>query len=90
MIVNVASARSVGAHPSVYSYTQIPQPATSMPLTPSGPLKKLIIAAEFDVTASASWPELQIIRNATVVFTANTTEPKPTGYLSMSPLTCLK
>ena len=86
MIVNVTSARSVGAHPSVYlySYTQIPQPTTSMPLTQSGPLQKLIIAAEFDVTASAGWPELQIIRNATdVVFTTNTTEPKPTGYLNV-------
>ena len=48
------------------------QLATSMPLTQSGPLKKLIIAAEFDVSASAGWPELQIIRNATdVVFTPN-------------------
>ena len=89
MIVNVTSARSVGAHPSVYlySYTRIPQSATSMPLTQSGPLKKLIIAAEFDVTASAGWPELQIIRNAAnhtcVVFTTNTTEPKPTGYLNV-------
>ena len=57
MIVNVTSAGSAGAHPSVhlYSYVQIPQPATSMPLTQSGPLKKLIIfiAAEFDVTMSA-------------------------------------
>ena len=89
MIVNVTSARSVGAHPSVYlySYTRIPQSATSMPLTLSGPLKKLIIAAEFDVTTSAGWPELQIIRNAAnhayVVFTTNTTEPKPTGYLNV-------
>ena len=87
--MNVTSARSVGAHPSVYlySYTRIPQSATSMPLTQSGPLKKLIIAAEFDVTASAGWPELQIIRNAAnhayVVFTTNTTEPKPTGYLNV-------
>ena len=89
MIVNVTSARSAGAHPSVYlySYTRIPQSATSMPLTQSGPLKKLIIAAEFDVTASAGWPVLQIIRNATnhtyVVFTTNTIEPKPTGYLNV-------
>lgn len=86
VIVNVTSARSAGAHPSVYlySYTQISQPATSMPLTQSGPLKKLIIAAEFDVTASAGWPELQIIRNATdVVFSTNTIEPKPTGYLNV-------
>ena len=80
---------SAGTYPSVllYSYTPssgTPQPATSMSLTRSGPLKKVIIAAEFDVTVSNGWPELQIIRNVTdVVFTTNTTEPKPTGYLNV-------
>ena len=90
MIVDV-NEKSTDDHPSVYLYsytepydTRAPQPATSMPLTQSGKLKKLIIAGEFDVTVSAGWPELQIIRNATdVVFTTSTAEPKPTGYLNV-------
>ena len=56
----------------------------SMPLTQSGPLKRLIIAAEFDVTVSSGWPELQIIRNLTdIVFSTNTSKPKPMGYLNV-------
>ena len=86
MFVDIPNARSTDDHPSVYltdSYTQTYGPATSMPLTQSGPLKKLIIAAQFDVTVSAGWPELHIIRNAAVAFSTGTREPKPTGYLNV-------
>ena len=88
MIVDVPNDRSTGDHPSVHltdSYTyHTPQPATSMPLTQCRTLKKLIIAAQFDVTVSVGWPELQIIRNTTdVVFTTDNTEPKPSGYLNI-------
>ena len=79
--------RSANSFVSLYSYSQFPGISTkamSMPLTQSGSLRKIIIAAEFDVTVKSGWPELQIIRNATdFVFTTNTIEPKPTGYLNV-------
>ena len=82
-IVDVPNDRSTDDHPSIFTYGT-PQPATlSMPLNQSGTLKKLIAAAEFDVTVSAGWPELQIIRNAAIVFSTGIREPKPTGYLNV-------
>jgi hypothetical protein len=66
----------------------IPRPTMSMPVTQFGALRKMIIAAGFDVRVPVGWPELQIIRRANngtcnVVFMTNATEPKPTGYLNI-------
>ena len=74
---------------------EMPHLAMSMPFTQSGPLRKLIIAATFDVSMPVGWPELQIIRNAsngtayinTIAFATSTSnvtaEPKPTKYLNV-------
>ena len=44
--------------------------STSVMITQSGPLQRMIIVAEFNVTMSYGWPELQIIRNdSDIVFT---------------------
>ena len=73
-----------------FSFPGIPRPAMSMPFTQFGPLRKIVIAARFDVHIPIGWPELQIARIANnayvtynVVFTTNATEPKPTGYLNL-------
>ena len=71
-----------------FIFSEIPHLETSMPLNQSGPLRKMIMAALFRVTASVGWPELQIIRRASngtsfVAFTTSTTEPKPTRYLNL-------
>ena len=71
-----------------FIFTEIPHLETSMPLNQSGPLRKMIMAAYFQVTASVGWPELQIIRRASngtsfVAYTISTTEPKPTRYLNL-------
>ena len=60
----------------------------NMPFTQSGPLRKMVIAARFNISVPDGWPELQIIRTANggipyIVFTTNTMEPKPTGYLNL-------
>ena len=72
-----------------FSFLGIPPMAMSMsmPLTQSGYLSKMVIAARFDVLMPGGWPELQIIRNASsgtsnVVFNTST-EPKPTEYLNV-------
>ena len=72
-----------------FSFLGIPPMAMSMsmPLTQSGHLSKMVIAARFDVSMPGGWPELQIIRNASsgtsnVVFNTST-EPKPTEYLNV-------
>ena len=58
--------------------------STSIMITQSGPLLRMIIVAEFNVTESFGWPELQIIRNETgIVFTTGDIQPKPTGYLNV-------
>ena len=71
-----------------FIFSEIPHLETSMPLNQSGPPRKMIMAAFFQVTASVGWPELQIIRRASngtsfVAFTTSTTEPKPTRYLNL-------
>lgn len=71
-----------------FIFTEIPHLDMSMPLNQSGPLRKMIMAAFFYVTASVGWPELQIIRRASngtsyIAFTTNTIEPKPTRYLNL-------
>ena len=71
-----------------FSFPGIPHLAMSMPFTQFGPLRKIIIAARFNIRVPVGWPELQIIRTANngtsnVVFTTNATEPKPTGYLNL-------
>ena len=43
----------------------------------------MIIAAKFNISVRVGWPELQIIRGARTVFSTNTMEPKPTGYLNV-------
>ena len=63
----------------------------SMPFTQSGPLRKMVIAARFNVRVPIGWPELQIIRTANngtsrsdIAFsTSAMPEPKPTGYLNL-------
>ena len=62
--------------------------AMSMPFTQFGPLRKIVIAARFDIHVPVGWPELQLVRIANnetynVVLTTNATEPKPTGYLNL-------
>ena len=72
-----------------FSFPGIPHQAMSMPFTRSGALRKMVIAARFDIRVPVGWPELQIIRMANdgtpniIVFTTNTMEPKPTGYLNL-------
>ena len=71
-----------------FSFPGIPHQAMSMPFTQFGPLRKIVIAARFNVHVPIGWPELQIIRIANngtynVVFTTNATEPKPAGYLNL-------
>ena len=65
-----------------FSFPGIPHLDMSMPFTQSGPLRKMIIAAKFNISVRVSWPELQVIRNGSAC--ANfSTEPKPTGYLNV-------
>ena len=61
------------------------QHSISKPLTQSGPLRRMIIAAKFNETAQLGWPELQIIRKANnvtngadtyIAFTTNATGPR--------------
>ena len=71
-----------------FSFPGIPHQAMSMQFTRSGALRKMVIAARFDIHVPVGWPELQIIRIANdgisnIVFTTNTMEPKPTGYLNL-------
>ena len=64
-----------------------------MPLTRSGPLRRIVIAAKFNVTVQIGWPKIQILRSARNVingtgtyiaaFTTSTMEPKPTRYLNL-------
>ena len=86
MIVDVARENTTPLNVSVYQlFPEIVVPTyTSMRLNQSGPLRKMIIAAKFNVAMSSGWPQLQIIRNGNnLTFTTNTTEPKPTGYLNV-------
>ena len=66
----------------------------NLQLTQSGHLRRILIAARFNATARVGWPKLQIVRMGSstiygsasddiVVFTTNTTEPRPTGYLNV-------
>ena len=60
-----------------FSFPGIPYSNMSMSFTQSGPLKRMVIAARFDVHTSDGWPELQIMRTVNggipnVVFTTNT------------------
>ena len=75
--------------PSVrlFSFPGPSQLAMSAPLTQSGQLKKMVIAARFNASVQdGGWPELQIIREfessvmSSVIFIDS--EPKPTGYLN--------
>ena len=70
-----------------FSFPGIFHMAVSMPFTQSGPLRKMVIAAKYNVSVHVGWPELQIIREANnsycIAFATNTTEPKPTGYLNL-------
>ena len=74
-----------------FSFPGIPPMAMSMsmPLSQSGPLRKMVIAARFNATIPVGWPELQIIRynvsNGTfyVAFSTKATEPTPTEYLNV-------
>ena len=70
-----------------FSFPGIFHMAVSMPFTQSGSLRKMVIAAKYNVSVHAGWPELQIIRETNssycIAFTTNTTEPKPTGYLNL-------
>ena len=71
-----------------FSFPEILHPEMSMSFTQSGPLRKMVIAARFNVQVPIGWPELQIVRMANdgtsdIAFTSNTTEPKPTGYLNL-------
>ena len=66
----------------------IPYLTSAVPVSQCGPLKKVVIAARFDVSVPVGWPEMQIMRRESngiykIVFTTNTTEPKPTGYLNL-------
>ena len=47
-----------------FSFLEIPYSDMSMPFTQFGPLKKMVIAARFDIHMPVGWPELQIIRMA--------------------------
>ena len=74
---------------SPFSFPGVPPMVMNIPFTQSGPLRKMVITARFNVSAPVGWPELQILRNASngagtsyVVFTT-TTEPTPTGYLNV-------
>ena len=79
----------VEAQSDSYTYSFLtPRSPQLAQLTQFGILRKMIIAARFNIMIPVGWPELQIIRNANngtsyVAFTTNTTEPKPTGYLSV-------
>ena len=71
-----------------FSFPGISDPAMSTPFTQFGSLKKIVIAARFNVHVPDGWPELQIMRMAdggisSVEFTTNAMEPKPTGYLNL-------
>jgi hypothetical protein len=73
-----------------FSFPEISYLGMSMPVNhgQSGPLKKIVIAARFDIHVPVGWPELQIIRGASngtsnIALTTNTMEPKPTGYLNL-------
>ena len=71
-----------------FSFPGILHQAMSMPFTRFGALRKMVIAARFDIHVPVGWPELQIIRMANdgisnIVFTTNTMEPKPIGYLNL-------
>ena len=68
-----------------FSRSQLP---TSLALDQTGPLRKLIFAAHFDVTMQSGWPQMEIIRNISTgsshaVFATAEMEPKPTGYLNV-------
>ena len=74
-----------------YDYGSISFTGFSMPMSVNqfGPLKKIIIAARFNINMPVGWPEMQIMQRASnghmpmVAFTTNATEPKPTGYLNL-------
>ena len=73
--------------PTTLNFPGISPLATSIPLTNCGPLRKIVIAAKFNVTVPVGWPKLEIIRRASngtpcIAFSTNMTEPKPTGYLN--------
>ena len=80
---------TVEAQSDSYTYSfPTPRSPQLAQLTQFGTLRKMIIAARFNIMIPVGWPELQIIRNANngtsyVAFTTDTTEPKPTGYLSV-------
>ena len=84
----VEALGNVHDSPPSFSFPGILYPNISMPFTQSGPLRKMVIAAKFDIDVPDGWLELQIIRTVNggtpnVVFTTNTMEPKPTGYLNL-------
>ena len=60
-----------------------------MPLTQSGLLRGMIIAAKFNASVPVGWPELQVIRSSRennsqrIAFRTNTTVPRPTEYLNV-------
>ena len=64
--------------------------AMSAPLTQSGQLKKMVIAARFNASVQdGCWPKLQIIRefknsgiSSVILYEITDSEPKPTGYLN--------
>ena len=71
-----------------FYFPGIHHPAMSMTVGKVGPLRKIVIAARFNISVAVGWPELQIIRTVSdeipkVAFTTNATEPKPTGYLNL-------
>ena len=63
-----------------------------MPLTRSGQLRRIVIAAKFNVTVQIGWPKIQILRTARniingtgtyIAFTTSTMEPRSTRYLNL-------
>lgn len=70
--LNVQSLRMIVEAPrdlhdlTSFSFPGIPHPAMSMPVTQFGPLRKMVIAARFDINVPIGWPELQIIRRASM------------------------
>ena len=54
-----------------------------LPLTQSGQLRRLFIAAKFNATAHFGWPEFQIMNTTDTYNVTLAMEPRPTGYLNV-------
>ena len=75
----------------MYDYGYISFTGFSMPMSVNqvGSLKKIIIAARFDINMPVGWPEKWIMQGESngympmVAFNTNTTEPKPIGDLNL-------